>query len=197
LPRKKDPQPKAIPRLAAPRRCLLQGLTLFLLVAALLGGLVFLGKWSLEQIRGQERYAVPFADIDCTPPQGMERGEFLGEVQYYARLPDRIDLLDNELSEKLAAAFARHPWVEKVDGILLVPPRHVEVRLVLRRAVLAVPTRNGLIAVDRHGVCLPKSAATEGLPVFEEEARPPQGPAGTKWGDPKVEERARQGKKGA
>jgi hypothetical protein len=197
LPRKKEPQPKAIPRLAAPRRWLLQGLTLVLVVAAFLGGLVFLGKWGLEQIRGQDRYILPFADVDCAPPQGMERGEFLGEVQYFARLPEKLDLLDGELCQKLAAAFAMHPWVEKVDGVLLVPPRHVQVRLVMRVPVLAIPTRDGLIAVDRHGVRLPKSAATEGLPVFEEEARPPQGPAGTKWGDPKVEERARHGKNGA
>jgi hypothetical protein len=195
LPRKKEPSSKAAaPQLAAPRRWLFQGLILILLVAAFLAGLILLGKWGLEHIRGRERYAVPFADIDCTPPPGMERGAFLDEVQYLSRLPDRLGLLDEDLSQKLSEAFAKHPWVDKVDGVHLEPPRRVQVRLTMRRPVLAVPTKDGPIAVDANGVRLPKNAVTDGLAVFEGVAAPP-GPAGKRWGDPKVEEQARQKKK--
>ncbi len=187
MPRKKAPEPKPAP----PRqRWLLQGLLFVLVVASFLTGLILLGKWGLEQLRGRERYAIAFAEIDCTPPPGLTRDEFLDEVQYLSRLPPRLGLLDEDLSEKLAGAFARHPWVEKVDGVLLIPPRHVEVKLLLRRPVLAVPTREGLVAVDREGVRLPRNASTAGLPVFEGKAAPPKGAAGTRWGDPKVEERA-------
>jgi hypothetical protein len=197
LPRKKDPPtkptaPPAVPRFGATRGWLVQSLTVVLLAGALLAGLVLLGRWCLEQIRGQDRYAALFADIECTAPPGMEKGAFLDEVQYLSRVPDRLGLLDEDLRERLAAAFAKHPWVEKVDAVILEPPRRVQVRLVMRRPVLAVPTKEGLVAVDGRGVRLPRNATTKGLPEFQGEASPPRGPAGSLWGDAKVEARARQ-----
>jgi hypothetical protein len=191
----KDLQTKPNAPPLAPRRWLVQAVTLVLVVAAFLAGLIALGKWGLEQIRAKDRYAVSFADIDCAPPPGLTRAEFLDEVQYESRLPDRLGLLDDDLTEKLMVAFARHPWVERVEDVALQPPRQVRVQLAFREPVLAVSTRDGTVAVDRHGVRLPKTAATLGLPVFEGEARPPQGPAGTRWGDARIEERARQIKK--
>ena len=120
------------------------------------------------------------------------RGAFLDEVQYLSRLPDRLSVLDDNLSQRLSAAFAKHPWVEKVDRVMVEAPRRISVRLTLRRPVLAVPTAEGLIAVDHVGVRLPKNANIVGLPIFEGTAPPPQGPSGTKWGDAQVERQAAQ-----
>lgn len=187
MPRKKNSE-------AADTACprwLPQALVLVLMVGAFLAGLIFLGQWGLEQLRGRERYLVPFADIECSPPPGMDRREFLDEVQYHARLPDRIGLLDEDLPRKLSDAFSRHPWVEKVQAVSLKPPRHIEMTLSYRRPVLAVRAGDSVIAVDGFGVRLPKNAPTAGLPVYEGAAAPPKGPAGSKWGDPGVEERAR------
>ena len=64
------------------------------------------------------------------------------------------------------------------------------IALTYRTPVLAVPVAGAVRAVDRHGVLLPKSARTEGLPVFKEKAAPPTGPAGTRWGDEAVERAA-------
>jgi hypothetical protein len=192
----KDLQPKSeAPQPLASRRWLVQGSLLVLIVAGSLAAVIVLGQWGLEEIRGKERYAVPFASIECAAPPGLTRAEFLDEVQYLSRLPDRLGLLDDDLVRTLRTAFARHPWVERVDGVVLEPPRQVRVSLVIRQPVLAVPTSEGVIAVDAHGVRLPKNASMAGLPIFEGDARPPLGPAGTKWGDAKVEERARQEKK--
>jgi hypothetical protein len=192
----KDLQPKSErPQAPAIRRLFVQGTLLVLIVAAFLAAVIVLGQWGLEEIRGKERYAVPFAGIDCTAPPGLTRAEFLDEVQYLSRLPDRLGLLDDDLVRTLRTAFAKHPWVERVDGVFLRPPRQVRVSIVIRQPVLAVPTNEGLIAVDAHGVRLPKTASMVGLPVFDGDARPPLGPAGTKWGDTMVEERARQEKK--
>jgi len=177
---------------AGARVWVIQGLLLVLAAAGVVAGVVFLGQWGLEQLRGRERYALRFADIECVPPAGMSRAEFLDEVQYESRFPDRFGVLDEDISGKLSAAFAKHPWVEKVEGVLVTPPRQVEVKLVYRRPVLAVKLPEGLVAVDGQGVRLPKNAGTSGLPVFEGDAAPPQGPAGVKWGDPQVEARARQ-----
>jgi hypothetical protein len=177
---------------AIPSRWLLKTVVLVLVVGTFLAGLIFLGHWGLEQMRGQKRYLVPFAEIDCAAPPGLTRGEFLDEVQYLARLPDQVGLLDDELPRRLGEAFAQHPWVEKVEAVALKPPRHIHIRLSFRRPVLAVRTADALIAVDGQGVRLPKNAQAEGLPVYDGDALPPRGPAGTKWGDAKVEARAQE-----
>ena len=187
--RKKGPEPPAPP--APPRRRFGPVVLLVALVIAFVAGLIVLGQWGRGQIRDQERYAVPFADIDCPAPPGLSRREFLDEVQYLARLPERLGILDDVLSKRLEAGFGKHPWVEKVEKINLQPPRQIQVQLRFRRPVLAVRTKDGLLAVDGQGVRLPKNAATDGLPVLESAAAP-QGPAGTRWGDARVEERARQ-----
>src|SRR5439155_5919350 len=98
---------------------------LLVLVAGFLGGLIWLGRHGLEQIRGQDRYLVPFGDIECEPPEGLDRATFLGQVQYEARVPERLNVLDEELPRQLREAFARHPWVEAVDDVGLEPPRRI------------------------------------------------------------------------
>ena len=137
-----------------------------------------------------------FADIECTTPVGMERQKFLEEVRYYApRLPERIHLLDEHLAEQLREGFAKHPWVEKVERVEIVPPHRVLVQLVYRTPVLAVRPGAQVRAVDRRGILLPTGAITDGLPLFQGTAKPPAGPAGTPWGDPAVEEAARNAAK--
>ena len=49
-----------------------------------------------------------------------------------------------------------------------------------------------LHAVDGTGVLLRPDAPTLGLPVYQGDAKPPQGPAGMRWGDPNVEAVARK-----
>jgi hypothetical protein len=173
-------------------RWLAQCLAVGLLVTGFLGGVVWLGRWGLEQIRGQDRYLVPFAEIDCGAPEGLDRQVFLDEVQYLGRLPDRLDVLDDELPDRLRQAFALHPWVAKVGEVTRTPPRHVAVALTFRTPVLAVKWDGELRAVDGAGVLLPKNAPTRGLPVYDGEPRPPRGPPGTRWGDPDLEREARK-----
>src|SRR5262249_11509433 len=106
-------------------------------------------------------------------------------------MPERLPLLDEDLPRRLAEAFERHPWVEKVERVEVCPPGRVQVRHVYRVPVLAVPVAGQLRAVDCHGILLPATAPPQVLPVFKEPAAPPQGPAGTPWGDPAVEAAAR------
>jgi hypothetical protein len=163
---------------------------LLLGIAGFLAGIIALGQWSLEQMRGRERYLLPFRAIDCQPPPGSRREEFLEEVQYHARLPDRLDLLDEELGATLTQAFQQHPWVRGVAEIRIQPPRKVQVQLTFRRPVLAVPVDDVLRAVDGQGILLPRKAPTEGLPIYDGKASPPSGPEGTPWGDAGVAGRA-------
>jgi hypothetical protein len=57
--------------------------------------------------------------------------------------------------------------------------------------VLAVLVDGQPRAVDAHGILLPTGADVSGLPVYEGNARPPAGAAGTLWGDVAVEAAAR------
>jgi hypothetical protein len=172
-------------------KLLLRVLAAPLVAAIFLVALLALGQAARDHLRQDDRYAFAFADVDCLPPPGQDRSAFLGEVQYLGSLPDRLRLLDDGLAGRLAEAFARHPWVERVEKVELAPPARVRVVLVYRRPVLAVPVGGRQRAVDGHGVLLPPSAATDGLPAYRGKAPPPRGPAGTAWGDPAVEEAAR------
>jgi hypothetical protein len=163
----------------------LAGASVLLLTVAILG------KQARESLRQEDRYLISFAAIDCVPPPGLERPDFLNEVQYLAGLPERLSLLDDELASRLRAAFARHPWVRNVEDVEIAPPRRVHVRLRYRVPVLAVNWSGRLRAVDAASVLLPATANTQGLPVFRGTPAPPAGPAGTRWGDPAVEAAAR------
>jgi len=155
-------------------------------VAVVLLGLIALGKAARDQLRQHERYTITFGDIDCPAPPGVGRDDFLCEVQYLAQLPDRLPALDEGTPARLAAAFARHPWVEKVEEVRIIPPDRARVRLMFRTPALAVPQPGGTRVVDGHGILLPSSAPAEGLPVFRGSAAPPAGVAGEPWGDPAV-----------
>jgi hypothetical protein len=159
-------------------------------VAIVLAGLIKIGRWTRSNLQTVDRYQLPFNAIDCETPPGQDRQEFLAEVQFLAKLPDRLPILEQGLHERLADAFARHPWVERVDGVRLESQR-VEVLLRFRVPVLAVRTDGHLRAVDAHGILLPAAANTLGLPVFSGTASPPVGPAGTPWGDERVVTAAR------
>lgn len=167
-----------------------KGAVLLALVVLTLGGLIWAGRWGLEQLRGRDRYEVAFADIECAPPAGMSRQEFLDEVLYASRLPKRLDLLDDGLPQKLREGFTQHPWVETAE-VEIRPPKELRVKLTHRTPVLAVKTDGALRAVDGAGVLLPKNAPTEGLPIYDGAAKAPRGD-GKRWGDPNVEAAARK-----
>ena len=154
--------------------------------ALLLLGVVALGRVARERLRDEPRYAVAFDDIDCPPPPGADRLALLHEVQYLARLPGRLPVLDDELPARLAEAFARHPWVEEVEEVRILLPDRVLVRPRFRAPALAVRVGDEVRVVDGGGVVLPAGAPPDDLPVFRTKAGP-KGAAGRRWGDATVE----------
>ncbi len=119
-------------------RWLLRSTLLLLVVAAIVGGVIWLGHWSQSQIHDKDQYKVPLTEVICDVPDGMERTEFLDQVQYDSPKVTHFNVLDDDLSVQVKRVFARHPWVEKVDGVKLTPPRSIAVALVFRVPVLAV-----------------------------------------------------------
>jgi hypothetical protein len=173
------------------RRAAVQIALVLVGVAAFLALLLWLHPTLLDRLRGREPYALPLSEVQCPAPPGLDRRDFLDEVAYYASLPDRLDLLDEGLAEKLKRGFAQHPWVKEVGAVRMVPPRQVHVELKFRRPVLAIRVGTDLRAVDEAGILLPKNAPVKELRVLEEDVPPPKGAEGTPWGDPRVERAAR------
>jgi hypothetical protein len=202
------------------RKWALELLSPCLAIAFLLGSVLALGQWTRQQMQSRQAYTLTFNEIDCAPPPGVSRADFLAEVQYLGGLRDELTVLDEDVSGRLARAFARHPWVEEVRRVEIQPVAglggepgyRARVEMVHRQPVLAVrvrqqpallsttsPNKHVVLlasqkvswrAVDRHGVLLPMSASCDRLPLLQEEVAPPAGPAGTVWGDSEVEKAA-------
>ena len=101
-------------------------------VGLVVGGVVAVGNAARDALGPNDRYLLPFAEIDCPTPPGQDRAEFLGEVQYTGQFPDRVNVLDPTLPERLKTAFARHKQVEHVGAVTVLPPKRVKVELTFR-----------------------------------------------------------------
>jgi hypothetical protein len=156
----------------------------------LLTGVLLVNQATRQDLSRHDRYLVDFTAIQCEAPPALARAEFLSEVQYLGGMPSKLPVLDQEIGERLAGAFAKHPWVEKVEEIEITPYRTIKIRLAYRIPVLGVLQDGQLRAVDRHGILLPPTAPTEGLPLYSGKVKPPRGPAGTPWGDAALEKAA-------
>jgi hypothetical protein len=172
------------------RRGLVQIVLTLLACALALGGVIALGQYFRRQLRDEPRYQFSLTEIECPAPSGMGRAAFLSEVQYLNGLPEQVSLLDDALAERLAAAFARHAWVENVQQVEIGPGRRIRVQLEFRLPALAVTySDKDLVtrAVDKQGILLPREADTKSLPALLGIFPPPAGSAGKPWGDPEVE----------
>ncbi len=177
------------PPVLAPADSLLRGWLVQLclpLVAglALLGGVFFLGGHVRENLRQDGRHTIAFSDIQCEPPAGLTREEFLEQAQYLANMPDHFNLLDPDIGPRIVEGFAKHPWVAEVQRVDFLPPGEIRVRFVYRQPVLVVERPAGV--VDRLGVLLPPSADRHGLPVLRARVAFPKGGQGHAWGDDTV-----------
>jgi hypothetical protein len=189
VPRRKKP---AAPPRARPWRPLLAiAITLAAGAAAVLG-LGWAGGEALRRVGGRDRYRTPFADIACESPPGMDRATFLGEVRYAGGLPDTVNALDAADRDRLAAGFAKHPWVEAVEGVAAEPGGGVRVALRFRTPVLAVTTTEGVPRLlDAGGVLLPVAPTPPGVAELSGSVPPPRVAAGEVWDEPVVADAVR------
>jgi hypothetical protein len=156
-------------------------------VGATVWGIAWLGDEARRGIGSRDRYRVRFADVECSAPPGLDRASFLSEVRYVSNFPESFQSLDPELQHKLTAAFARHPWVARVDGVSVSSNGTVEVKLRFRVPVLAVhPMAGSTRLVDAEGMLLPPEASTNGLPELVNAVQTPIPLAGEVWHDADV-----------
>lgn len=138
--------------------------------AALLALVIGLGSQARKALSDRGAGRIAFAAVDCDPPPGLSRQAFLEEVQYLGRLPDEVDLLDDEATRQVRAAFAAHPWVRQVATLDRGPGR-LTVVLLFRRPVLYV--ENWARALDADAVLLPKVEDVSGLFVWRQKQAAP------------------------
>lgn len=143
--------------------------------AALLALVIGLGGQARKALSERGAGRVPFTAVDCDPPPGLSRQAFLEEVQYLGRLPDEVDLLDDEVTHRVRAAFAAHPWVREVATLERGPGR-LGVGLLFRRPVLYVESWGR--ALDADAVLLPKVEAVSGLFIWRQKQPAPGVPPG-------------------
>lgn len=134
---------------------------MMLLRAAVVVGIVALWPYAAQhwpKLAGRPEYGLSFEQIKIVP--ALEKpipDDFLKQVEQSSRLPETLSVLDEQLTGKLAAAFARHPWVAKVVRVQKSFPAAIVVELEYRRPAAIVETANGKVVVDRDGTLLPSA----------------------------------------
>lgn len=184
-PRKATPPPPAATGVgrAVAAGVVLRSLLAVGIVVAVVAGVSWVGDKAGVRVADRERYQVPVAGIACDPPPGVELAAFLTEVRHLGKLPATVSAVDPATPALLAAAFARHPWVERVDGVTVSPDRTVAAALTFRVPTLAVRVTNDLDVrvVDRAGVLLPPGTPHAGLPVLTPTVQPAAVQPGERW----------------
>lgn len=168
------------------QKWIVQGLVPILCGIALLLGAIAAGRAARASLHDRAAYCLAFADIDCQPPEGMSRADFLNEVRSLAAQPAALRLLDDDLNNGLHRAFLAHPCVESVRRVA-VDRASVHVEMEHRRAVLAVAQADSKWRlVDHRAILLSASSVKPQFPVLLTEVAAPSGPAGSRWGDARI-----------
>jgi hypothetical protein len=183
MPRKK---PKEAPAPRRRRSAIAVALVL-LAVAGAVFALDLLGEAALRRIGLNGRYRVRFAEVQCEAPLGMDRAAFLTEVRYLSEYPEAFHALDDAERERLAAAFSKHPWVERVEAVNVEPGNVVRVSLMFRQPALAVRVEGGAVRItDSDGILLPECEVPPGMVELRNAVPPPKVNAGEPWPDDTV-----------
>lgn len=162
------------------------------LTLSVVGGLVWGVKWLGDSARRgigeRNRYAVRFADIECDAPPGLTRAPFLSEVRFLSGFPATFQSIDPDLKPKLAAAFAKHPWVAAVEDSSVDADGSIRIRLKFRTPALVIQLeKGGTRLLDATGVLLPTGADEKSVPRLETLVPPRAVGNGSHWPDPMVE----------
>ena len=144
-----------------------------------------------EQVLSAADYRIDPEEIEMTPLPAWIHTDLKAEVLRDASLDGPLSLLDQELTVRVAHAFALHPWVAKVQRVSMRSPAGVTIDLDYRRPVaMVVVPGPALLPVDGQGVLLPTAdfspQEAQHYPRIEEIKTSALGPVGTRWGDTHV-----------
>jgi hypothetical protein len=164
-----------------------------LTAAALLAALFSAGIWAVwrhvrERVVSSGQYTITPEKIEITPKPPWIHTDVRGEVFRYGSL-EGLSSLDDRAGERIASAFALHPWIAKARVNLRAPAR-IQVELTYRRPMCMVEVPGDLLPVDVEGILLPSGDFSP----IEKQSYPcvggidtrPRGPVGQRWGDGRV-----------
>lgn len=159
-----------------------------LILAVVASGLFFFQKLKqqLPDLSQREEYQIDTKDLSLIPaPPHYVPIDIVDQVIKRGPLPEQVSLLDQTLVVKVAKAFEKHPWVQKVVSVR--KTNTVEVEVVFRKPAAMVEVKQGLFPVDNEGVLLPPEdfsvSDARRYPVISGIQSTPAGPTGTSWGD--------------
>jgi hypothetical protein len=167
---------------------------LVLLVALFAGGAWFAWRKFKDRILATSEYRIGPEQVEITPqPPWISQSDVRAEVLHSPMLDGRLSIMDDDLAQRIADAFARHPWVAKA-GPVAKKYGVVKVDLVYRKPVcMVVLPAGGLMPVDVEAVLLPgketgdiTSTEAARYPRLTGVDREPTGPKGSRWGDARV-----------
>ena len=164
-----------------------------ILIVAVGLGLITGVPWLASKIPAlieRDEYKLASRQIEITPPPRNVPPDLVDQVVQQSKLPDEISLLESDVSERLAQAFAGHPWVARVVEIRKSFPPRVQVKLEYREPIAMIEVADGWFPVDTHGVVLPpkdfSAADRERFPLIRGVRSRPKGSPGRRWTDPAV-----------
>ena len=164
-----------------PKRLLL--LALFP-VAGVLAPIVYRSWPDLDE---NSVYRVRAADIRITPAPRPVPANLVERTVGSAALDQELSVLEPDLLPRLAAAFAKEPWVRRVVGLRKGLPAHINVELEYRQPVAMIDVKQGVYPVDGEGVLLPpadfSTVEIRRYPLVTGVRSLPSGPPGTAWDD--------------
>lgn len=169
-----------------------------LATTALFLGVLVLGPYVIHLVpplSERDEYQYSLDELRLSPPHEWVPSTFVTDILDEAELPQTVSLLDPTLTQKLAEAFASHPWVEQVEQVQITPDRQIEVTIVYRQPRAMVELSAGTYPIDANGVLLPPSDFTPAdigrFPLVTGIETSPRGPAGSSWGSGEVLSAAR------
>ena len=126
---------------------------------ACLVGLAVFAPYLVQQLphlASRPEYRLRTESIQIVPaPEHPVPSDLVDQVRRLNQLPDDLSLLDPKLCPNLAAAFARHPWVSKVNSVRQSFPASVTVQLQYRTPMAMAQVKGGRIPIDGGGIVLP------------------------------------------
>lgn len=193
--------PVAIPRGAQPvaprkggasRRGRRAGVLLVAALVAAVAVAVLLINRLHPDLSARPEYQITAAQIILPTPPRWVPADIRDQVFEKTATSGSLSLLDDTLSERLAAAFHTHPWVLRVIRVRKSWPTKVHVEVEWRRPVAMITGIDGFYPVDEYGVLLPARdfapADLKRYPIVENVFSVPLGRVGEAWGDPVVNE---------
>ncbi|QDT34816.1 cell division protein FtsQ/DivIB [Thalassoglobus polymorphus] len=171
--------------------------TPLIITAFIISGIVFApyAPHLLPDLSQLEEYQFEMEAIEVNQPNEWVPGTLIDTVLINSEFPERISLLQPNLSRDVAEALHAHPWVHHVDSVRLTNERSIRASLKYRLPVAFVETNEGLFPVDAEGVLLPavdfKIEDIDKLPHITNVLTKPIGKAGTPWGGGIVESAAK------